>query len=310
MPVPRDTQREEESKAMNRAIPALLALLAGIALAILAATPPAPRSAQSPADVFAAGRAMADVRVIAAKPHPGTSPEDAAVRAYLVGRLRAMGLEAHESPLAGGAEAMATFARWSGQAPAPLALHNVIGVLPGKDRTLPAVALMAHHDTVWGSPGAADDTTGVASLLEVVRAVKAGGTPQRDLIVLITDGEELGLDGARQFFTADPLHRRIGSMWRRAAGAGGRPYSRHRRTMARRLRWRRARCAARQAHRWRCSSTRCCPTIPTSRWRWRYPTQPITMPSSGGRGSIIRPKRHRTPSIRDRSKIWAGRYST
>jgi len=95
--------------------------------------------------------------------------------------------------------------------------------LPGKDRTLPAVALMAHHDTVWGSPGAADDTTGVASLLEVVRAVKAGGTPPRDLIVLITDGEEMGLDGARQFFTADPLHRRVGALINvEARGGGGR----------------------------------------------------------------------------------------
>jgi hypothetical protein len=219
----RDTQRAKESAAMSKVIPALLALLAGIGLAIIATTPPAPRVAQSPGDVFAAGRAMADVRVIAAKPHPGTSPEDAEVRAYLMQRLRAMGLEAYESPVAGGAEAMATFARWSGQAPAPLALHNVIGILPGKDRTLPAVALMAHHDTVWGSPGAADDTTGVAALLEVVRAVKAGGTPRRDLIVLITDGEELGLDGARQFFTADPLHRRIGALINvEARGGGGR----------------------------------------------------------------------------------------
>ncbi|WP_295528005.1 M20/M25/M40 family metallo-hydrolase [Novosphingobium sp. Chol11] len=208
---------------MSKMIPALLALLAGIGLAIMATTPPLPRPAQSPANVFAAGRAMADIRVIAAKPHPGTSPEDAAVRAHLMRRLRAMGLETRESPVAGGAEAMAIFARWTGQTPAPLALHNVIGVLPGKDRTLPAVALMAHHDTVWGSPGAADDTTGVAALLDVVRAVKAGGTPPRDLIVLITDGEELGLDGARHFFTADPLHRRIGALINvEARGGGGR----------------------------------------------------------------------------------------
>jgi len=117
---------------MNKALPLLLALLAAIALAIFATTPPAPRPAQSPAHVFAAGRAMVDVRVIAAKPHPGTSPEDAAVRAYLVQRMRAMGLEAYETPVAGGAEAMATFARWSGQAPASLALHNVSVFCPAR----------------------------------------------------------------------------------------------------------------------------------------------------------------------------------
>ena len=31
---------------------------------------------------------------------------------------------------------------------------NLIGVLPGKDRSQPAVMLMAHYDTVVGSPGA------------------------------------------------------------------------------------------------------------------------------------------------------------
>ena len=208
---------------MSKAGLAVVALLAAIALAIFATTPPAPRSATSPADAFAAGRAMADVRVIASKPHPGASPENAAVRAYLIKRLRAMGMEARESPFMGGAEASATYARWTGEPVHRLALTNVIGVLPGKDRTLPAVALMAHHDTVWGSPGAADDTTGVASLLEVVRAVKAGGRPRRDLVVLITDGEELGLDGARQFFTADPLRLHIGALINvEARGGGGR----------------------------------------------------------------------------------------
>ncbi len=208
---------------MNKTGLALIALLAGIALAVFATTPPAPRPATTPADTFAAGRAMADVRFIASKPHPGTSPENAAVRAYLVKRLRAMGMETRESPLMGGAEAVATFGRWTGQPAKALALTNVIGVLPGQDRSLPAVALMAHHDTVWGSPGAADDTTGVASLLEVVRAVKANGPPRRDLIVLITDGEELGLDGSRQFFTADPLRLHIGALINvEARGGGGR----------------------------------------------------------------------------------------
>ena len=47
-----------------------------------------------------------------------------------------------------------------------------------------------------GSPGASDDAAGVAAALEIVRAIQAGGQPLRDIIVLITDGEEAGLRGA------------------------------------------------------------------------------------------------------------------
>lgn len=113
--------------------------------------------------------------------------------------------------------------RWSGRNDTSVPLTNVIGVLPGRDRALPALMLMAHHDTVWGSPGAADDTAGVAGILEVVRAVNARGGGDRDLIVLFTDGEELGLEGAKHFFAASPLRERVGAIVNlEARGGGGR----------------------------------------------------------------------------------------
>jgi len=43
----------------------------------------------------------------------------------------------------------------------------------------PAVALMAHYDSVPASTGASDDAAGVASALEIVRAIKARGVPAR-----------------------------------------------------------------------------------------------------------------------------------
>ena len=89
-------------------------------------------------------------------------------------------------------------------------MENLVGVLPGKDRAAPAVALMAHYDSVPASTGASDDAAGVASALEIVRAIKARGVPARDVIVLITDGEEAGLLGADAFFARDPLAKRIG----------------------------------------------------------------------------------------------------
>lgn len=208
---------------MSKRMFLLAALVLSVLLAIRATTPPSPIGADAPPHVFAAGRAMTDVRAIAARPHLAASPENAAVRAHIARRMAAMGMEVHETPFTAPPKSAERLAGWSGkQDPAPQ-LTNVIGVLPGKDRSLPAVLLMAHHDTVGGSPGAADDTAGVAALLETVRAVRAGEQPARDLIVLITDGEELGLDGAKHFFTADPLRAHVGAVINvEARGGGGR----------------------------------------------------------------------------------------
>ena len=203
----------------------LLAVAGAVLLAIVATTPPSPAPLATSAASFSAARAMADVRVIARAPHPTGSAADAAVRAYLAARLRGMGLrvETRTAPLdAVGAMRLAT---WRGAAaPAPV-LTNVVATLPGRDRAAPAVLLMAHHDSVWGSPGAADDGAGVAALLETVRAIRAGGQPgggfRRDLIVLLTDGEELGLQGAKAFFATDPRRDRIGVIVNTETRGGG-----------------------------------------------------------------------------------------
>jgi len=134
-----------------------------------------------------------------------------------------LGMAVQETPFTAPPASAARLAWWSGKKNFKPTLTNVIGVLPGKDRSLPAVLLMAHHDTVGGSPGAADDTAGVSALLETARAVHAEGQPARDLIVLLTDGEELGLDGAHQFFTSDPLRTHVGAVINvEARGGGGR----------------------------------------------------------------------------------------
>ncbi|HEX4848439.1 MAG TPA: M20/M25/M40 family metallo-hydrolase [Novosphingobium sp.] len=201
----------------------VLALMGAVVLAILATTPPGPRGSAAPADAFSASRAMEHVRRIADRPHVTGSAENAAVRGYIAERMQALGMEVttRDAPLSDrGRERLI---RWSGMPPeaAPRTLTNVIGILPGRDRSLPAVMLMAHHDTVWGSPGASDDTAGVAASLEVVRAIAAKGPPPRDLIVLVTDAEELGLEGAEHFFAADPLRSRVGAIINMEARGGG-----------------------------------------------------------------------------------------
>ena len=56
-----------------------------------------------------------------------------------------------------------------------------------------------------------------------MRAIRARGGADRDLIVLLTDAEELNLDGARAFFAAHPWRDRIGAVVNlEARGGGGR----------------------------------------------------------------------------------------
>lgn len=207
---------------MGRFAAWLAAVLGGIVLAVFSTTPPSPKGSETAMTAFSAGRAMGDVRLVASAPHPTGSVEDGRVRDYLFSRMQTLGMAVTASN--GGlvdARGTAKYARWTGRAEPPKPLINLIGVLPGRDRSLPAVMLMAHHDTVWGSPGAADDTASVAATLEVVRAIRAGGQPQRDLVVMFTDGEELGLQGARAFFANNSLRQQIGAIVNMEARGGG-----------------------------------------------------------------------------------------
>ncbi len=91
---------------------------------------------------------------------------------------------------------------------------NVVALLPGRDRRLKAehVVLTAHLDhlgvgkPVGGKPvngdaiynGAMDNASGIASLLESARALKAK-RPKRSVIFLAVTAEERGLLGSRYF---------------------------------------------------------------------------------------------------------------
>ena len=192
-------------------------------LGVGACFPPRPLAADASATDFSAGRAMETIRAIAMRPHPVGTPEHDRVAATLLARLKALGLIAEERRYLVDEATMARIAQWSGGRLHPSELADIIGVLPGRDRTRPALLLMAHYDTVWGSPGAADDSAGVASVIEVVRALAARGSRARDVVVLLTDGEETGLSGARAFFAGGGLAGRVGVVVNlETRGAGGR----------------------------------------------------------------------------------------
>ena len=69
---------------------------------------------------------------------------------------------------------------------------RIAGAEPG-----PAILVMAHYDSVPGTPGAVDNATGVALLLELGRELAIGPPPSRPIILAWTASEEYGLAGAR-----------------------------------------------------------------------------------------------------------------
>ncbi|MFT6407054.1 MAG: hypothetical protein ACJAQ6_000464 [Arenicella sp.] len=74
-----------------------------------------------------------------------------------------------------------------------------------------AVMVASHYDSVPAGPGAADDGAGVAASLEIAAILKARNLA-RPVLVLITDGEEIGLVGAASFVDKDPFAKLISAV--------------------------------------------------------------------------------------------------
>jgi len=166
---------------------------------------PEPLAMDAPATQFSAARADAVLgRLLGAqKPHPVGSAENAAIRARLLKELADMGVAARTQT---GLSCLSA-RRWGSVACATVT--NVVAtVSPGTGKQ---VLLMAHTDSVPAGPGAADDGSGVATLLETIRALKARGlTGANPVTALFTDGEEAGLLGARYFFARPSQARKTG----------------------------------------------------------------------------------------------------
>ncbi len=113
--------------------------------------------------------------------HPAGTVENKMVRDRLVARLRDFDVEVMESK----------FTSEFGE------LVNVIGRRPGKSTYRPLL-ITTHYDSTPFGPGAGDDLSGVAAVLEMLRCLhQRGGGPE--LWLLISDGEERGLLGAQAF---------------------------------------------------------------------------------------------------------------
>jgi hypothetical protein len=83
-------------------------------------------------------------------------------------------------------------------------LTDLVVQVPGPRDGGGELLLVAHHDSVAAGPGAGDDLAGVAALLEVLRALLLDPVGPGPVTLLLTDGEELGLLGARMFLEDHP----------------------------------------------------------------------------------------------------------
>ena len=84
-----------------------------------------------------------------------------------------------------------------------------------------AVLVLSHHDSVPAGPGASDDGAGVTASLQIASILKTKEL-NRPVLVLITDGEELGLMGANLFVEKNPLVEMVGAVVNmEARGVGG-----------------------------------------------------------------------------------------
>ena len=167
---------------------ALGLLLASIAFAVGRLSPPRAKDINAALEDFSAARAMTHVRAIAQEPHPVGTSAHARARQYILNELTAVGLEPENH------SAIVT-ARFVGRI-RTARVHNIVARKKGQGGSH-TILMMAHYDSVENAPGAADDSSAVATLLETARSLTAGGPLKNEVIFLITDAEEIGLLGAR-----------------------------------------------------------------------------------------------------------------
>jgi len=176
-------------------------LLAALVVGAVAYARHVPRlvPASAPLTMFSGQRALVDVLGIARSPSVVGAGHNAIARDYIETQLRAAAIPYQEQRTVG------VGTRYSVAGP----VTNIVVRLPGAQPGGRAVLLMAHYDAVPASPGAGDDGSGCAVLLETLRALRAGPALTHDVIALFTDGEEAGLLGAAAFAREHPWARDV-----------------------------------------------------------------------------------------------------
>lgn len=154
-----------------------------------------------PFSQFSTERALNHIKNITQEPHYVGSENHETVANYLISELTKMGLEVKT-------EEGFTLSDWGNLTKS----KNIITRIKGSDNSK-ALLLLSHYDSAPHSysHGASDDASGLATILEGVRTFLYNKTPHKnDIIILFTDAEELGLNGAALFATKNNWAKEIG----------------------------------------------------------------------------------------------------
>ena len=165
-----------------------------------------------PKTEFSTVRAFAHVNELAKEPHYVGSKAHETVRKYIVSELTKLGLQPT-------IQEGFTLDNW-GNISKP---KNVLARIKGKN-SKKALLLLSHYDSdPHSAVGASDAASGVATILEGIRAFLATEKqPENDIILLLSDGEELGLNGAELFVNKHPWAKDVGLVLNfESRGSGG-----------------------------------------------------------------------------------------
>ena len=158
-------------------------------------------SPKSP-NAFDTQKALVQVKKMTQNPHYVGSAHHEQIANYLIIELKKLGLQPQY-------QVGTTLSDWGNLVPS----KNIIARIPGIANAEKALLLLAHYDSAPHSYsyGASDDASGVATILEGVRAFLHSKTQHKnDIIILFTDAEELGLNGAALFVTQHAWAKEVG----------------------------------------------------------------------------------------------------
>ncbi|TBV28175.1 peptidase M28 [Meridianimaribacter sp. CL38] len=167
-------------------------------------------------NTFSTQRALVHLKEISKAPHYVGSPEHENVRNYIVKELEKLGLETQVQ------DGYSYNKKW-GSLTKP---KNILARLKGTDNSK-ALMLLTHYDSnPHSSIGSSDAGSGVVTILEGLRAyLHEGKQPKNDIIILISDAEELGLNGAELFVNNHAWAKDVGLVLNfEARGSGGPSY--------------------------------------------------------------------------------------
>lgn len=155
-----------------------------------------------PLSEFSTERALEKVKAISKQPHYVGSQNHAQVAYYLQKELQKLGLKT-------AIQEGYTLTEWGNLVKS----KNILARIEGTSHNSKAVLLLSHYDSAPHSysTGASDAGSGVATILESVRAfLHTKKTHKNDIIILFSDAEELGLNGAALFVTQHNWAKEVG----------------------------------------------------------------------------------------------------